>query len=55
MKKPEQITLGIFALRHGIKLAKDAVKNSPGYAIPTGCISLPPFYWVNANTYEKLK
>jgi len=53
--EPEKITLGLFALRHGIKLAKDAVKSSPGRAIPTRQISLPPYYWVHENTYEKIK
>jgi len=55
MKEPEKITLGQFALRHKIQLAQDAIRNSPGRAIPTKAISLPPFYWVNENTYQKVK
>lgn len=55
MTTPEKITLGDFADRHNITLAKDADRKADGYAIPTGHISLPPYYWIHSNTYEKLK
>ena len=53
--EPEKITLGAFADRHKITLAHDAVRKSEGRAIPTGQISLPPFYWIHENTYQKIK
>jgi len=53
--EPEKITLGKFAQRHRIKLANDAIRKSPGRAIPTRQISLPPYYWVHENTYQKMK
>lgn len=55
MNRAKKMTLGEFADFYKIALAPDAIRSSPGRRVPTGHISLPPFYWVNENTYQKVK
>lgn len=53
--EPKKMTLGEFAKFYEIPLAEDARPESEGRRIPTGEISLPPYYWVHENTYQKMK
>lgn len=49
----EAVTLKYFAKLHDITLSKTADTTTLGYAIPTGVISLPAYYFVPEDMYHR--